>query len=281
VGGAFLLVLALAAAGWLLVRPEPATTPAGARWEPPAGTTPPADAPDITTAPPTTTAPEPTKTKKPKSKPKRKPASGGLPPAPPKRTPGCIAERKGSKASRAKVRDALTTAARRQYWAGVTLPPELNGELPTITVPRNLMKAVAWQESGWQSNIIACDGGIGTMQVMPDTAVFVNNRFGTSYDPHTLGGNAAIGAAYLEWLTMYFGLFYFDSFDLSTTAEVGPDGAELRLRDVVISAYNVGPAALEDDQGTPEGDDDTLSIPNRTYVRNVTALISECECLTF
>jgi hypothetical protein len=281
VAGAVVLVLVLAGAGALMLRSDRVTTtPAGATWEPPPPTPDATAEPTPTTTPPRTT---PTTTKAPtrKPRPKRKPSSGGLPPPPPERTPGCIADREGAKASRAKVRNALTTAAGRQYWQGVQLPPELGGTLPTITVPRNLMKAIAWQESGWQSNIIACDGGVGTMQVMPDTAEFVNNRFGTSYDAHTLSGNAALGAAYLEWLTMYFGLFYFDSFNLSTTAAVGVDGARLRLRDVVISAYNIGPSALEDDQGTADGDDDTLSIPNRSYVRNVTALISGCECLTF
>jgi hypothetical protein len=55
----------------------------------------------------------------------------------------------------------------------------------------------------------------------------------------------------------------------------------MRLRDAVISAYNVGPRALEDDNDTPEADDDTLSIPNRSYVNNVTALMTECVCLTY
>jgi soluble lytic murein transglycosylase-like protein len=179
------------------------------------------------------------------------------------------------------VRDALVSAGRQEYWRGVQPPADLDGDLPTITVPANLMKAVAWQESGWQSTIIACDGGIGTMQVMPGTAEFVNNRFGTDHNVNTLAGNTALGAAYLEWLTMYFGLYYFGDFDLDATAPVGPDGATMRLRSVVISAYNVGPHALEDDNGTPGTDDDTLSIPNRSYVNNVTALMTECVCLTY
>jgi hypothetical protein len=116
---------------------------------------------------------------------------------------------------------------------------------------------------------------------MPGTATFVNNRFGTDYNVNTLAGNTALGAAYLEWLTMYFGLYYFGDFDLDATAPVGPDGADMRLRDVVISVYNVGPHALEDDNGTPAADDDTLSIPNRSYVNNVKALMTECVCLSY
>jgi soluble lytic murein transglycosylase-like protein len=59
----------------------------------------------------------------------------------------------------------------------------------SITVPDVLIKAIAWQESGWQSQIVACDGGYGTMQIMSGTATWMNNRFATAYDYHTLAGN--------------------------------------------------------------------------------------------
>jgi soluble lytic murein transglycosylase-like protein len=139
------------------------------------------------------------------------------------------------------------------------------------------MKAIAWQESGWQSTILACDGGVGTMQVMPDTAAWLNDRFGPNYDVNTLSGNAALGAEYLQWEIVYFGAFYFGTFDLDATAPVGPDGADLRLRDVVIAGYNVGAAALENraDSG------DYLDIPNQRYVDNVIALTTDCECLAY
>src|SRR2546430_1319176 len=75
---------------------------------------------------------------------------------------------------------------------------------PQITVPARLVYAVAWQESGWQSTIMACDGGIGTMQVMPNTATWMNQRFGTSFDVHALSGNAFLGGQYLAWLVAYF-----------------------------------------------------------------------------
>jgi len=65
----------------------------------------------------------------------------------------------------ADVKAALTKAAGTPYWSTVRNKPEgYSGDGSEITVPVNLMKAVAWQESGWQSTIIACDGGIGTMQ---------------------------------------------------------------------------------------------------------------------
>lgn len=128
-----------------------------------------------------------------KPKPKRKPpVETQLPPAPPKQAPaGCQPKKAGTAATRAQVKEALTAAAGRTYWPT---------SAPSIKVPLNLVKATAWQESGWQSNIIACDGGIGLMQVMPDTATFVNNRFGQSHDVRDYKDNATLGANYLAWL---------------------------------------------------------------------------------
>ena len=41
-----------------------------------------------------------------------------------------------------------------------------------------LVKAVAWQESGWQQNVKSSAGAIGVMQVMPGTARWVNQVLG-------------------------------------------------------------------------------------------------------
>ncbi len=50
---------------------------------------------------------------------------------------------------------------------------------------------------------------------------------------------------------MYFGLYYFgQNFDLSVAAPVGAGGAQLSLLEVVVAAYNVGPAALENEDNT-------------------------------
>src|SRR5262245_9699021 len=117
----------------------------------------------------------------------------------------------GPKAPVGDVKTALTAAATRSWWSGASKPTGYTGNGSDITVPLNLIKAVAWQESGWQSTIIACDGGIGTMQVMSGTADWMNQRFGTSHNVNTLSGNTALGAEYLQWLIMYFGLYYFGS----------------------------------------------------------------------
>jgi hypothetical protein len=41
-----------------------------------------------------------------------------------------------------------------------------------------------------KSNIVACDGGIGLMQVMPATADYVNQRFERNYDINRYTDNA-------------------------------------------------------------------------------------------
>jgi len=41
------------------------------------------------------------------------------------------------------------------------------------------------------------------MQVMPNTATWMNQRFGTSFGVHTLSGNAFLGGQYLAWLVAY------------------------------------------------------------------------------
>jgi soluble lytic murein transglycosylase-like protein len=246
-----------------------------------------------TSAPPSRTAsptakPRPTPTTRratrppsqPKPTPTKKPPPQDLPPPPPKPAPSTGANCPtyyATKAPIATVKAALTTAANTAFWDSVPasrLPVELNGVAPKITVPVPLMKAVAWQESGWQSTIVACDGGRGLMQIMPDTAPWMNQRFGTSHAIDSVSGNANLGAQYLEWLILYFGLYYFGTYDLNSVQPLGANGADIRLRDVVIAAYNVG-------YGNVVNDDDTLGIPNRSYVTNVVALMTNCVCLTY
>jgi hypothetical protein len=282
VAGAFLLVFGVGWVGWTLVRPSSRPAEAAAHRQSLPVTSAPTTV-DPTTSPPVPTpTPTPTPTRRvvPRPTATTRPPAAQRPPAPapkPTPSPGCTPSYAGPKAPLADVRDALTSAAGRQYWVGVVPPPDLTVHLPVITVPVNLMKAVAWQESGWQSTIMSCDGGIGTMQISAGTAKQVNDRFGESFNVNTLSGNTSIGAAYIEWLIMYFGLYYFgQNFDLSTVAAVGPNGTTLKLLDVVVAAYNVGPATLE---VAPN----TLSIGpvGRTYKDNVIALMNNCVCLTY
>jgi hypothetical protein len=183
-------------------------------------------------------------------------------PAPlPKGTPCPYHE--GTDASRADVKSALVTAAGTHFWSSVP-----------ITVPVELMKAVAWQESGWQSTIISCDGGIGTMQLMPGTVEQMNTRFVDTYDAHTLTGNAMLGAEYLEWLIKSIGYNYFHSnYTVDPTACL--DETTPCMLNAIIASYNIGPGGV-DKLGT-------LDIPESAwqYVGNVRALMTQCVCLAF
>jgi hypothetical protein len=185
--------------------------------------------------------------------PVKPPANVPVPPPPHAApTPGCTPTKTGTAAAHADVQAALQTAAAAQYWSGVANPPLVNQNPPpagggsdpspalgppaVITVPPALMAAIAWQESGWQSNIASCDGGIGTMQIQSATATWINNRFGASYDYKTLSGNAAIGGAYIEWLIAYFGENSFDHhYDIT----------DQDMLVAVLDAYNGGAAGVQ------------------------------------
>lgn len=187
------------------------------------------------------------------------------PPPPPESEPtGCPPRHEGTPASRTQMRSALTDAAAKTYWP--TSAPE-------IRIPAALVKATAWQESGWQSTIVACDGGIGLMQVMPATADWMNQRFGQSYDVWDYRDNAYLGVNYLAWLTKYIGDEYFDG-DYRLDAALCSAELNSCLLNAVIASYNYGHAAVASGEGP-------VTIPNPRYVGNVRALMTECVCLAY
>jgi Soluble lytic murein transglycosylase and related regulatory proteins (some contain LysM/invasin domains) len=67
-------------------------------------------------------------------------------------------------------------------------------------LPYDLLLAIAWQESGWRQHVIAHDGGIGAMQLMPYTAQSLNRMVHRHYDPYKLADNIELGAIYLRTL---------------------------------------------------------------------------------
>lgn len=219
------------------------------------------DAP--TTDPPAETpTPTPAETsKKPAKKATTKPAAA--PTAAPfwDQLPACAHYDKTTPASKSKVKAALRTSAARTYWPATA---------PTLKLNYPLVKAVAWQESGWKSNIHNCDGGAGVMQLMPATVTMVNNRFGTTYDASTLPGNTDAGANYLAWLTLWASNNYFGkSLDLS--AGKCKTTTSWCLLNVVISGYNAG-------QGSIEAASTRKTLPNPQYVGAVRALMVRCQC---
>lgn len=85
---------------------------------------------------------------------------------------------------------------------------EVVGQLKLIAeryhLPLNLLLAIARQESGWTQHVIARDGGIGVMQLMPYTAQSINAGTGVRRDPYKLWDNLNQGAIYLSWLWQNF-----------------------------------------------------------------------------
>jgi len=68
-------------------------------------------------------------------------------------------------------------------------------------VPADLLKAVAWQESGWQNDKVSSTKALGIGQLMPDTVAFVNGvLLRKNLDPRKPADNIAISARYLAWL---------------------------------------------------------------------------------
>jgi LysM repeat protein len=108
-------------------------------------------------------------------------------------------------------------------------------------VSRGLVRAVAWQESGFHTNIVSPAGARGVMQVMPETWVFTEQVLIGEYVPHTASGNIRIGVAYLHSLL--------DAF-----------GGDTRL---AVASYYQGAASVMRDG---------VQVGTRRYVRDVLAL---------
>jgi len=205
-------------------------------------------------------SPSPSRAKSPSPKPKKSlkpPQETKTPPAPPPRQPPsvCAPSYDGTNLPKAQVKDFLVAASQRQF----------SRSIPTLRIPLKLLKAIAWQESGWQSAIVACDTGRGTMQVMPATATWLNGVYETSWDIKKPSDNVMLGGQYLAWLTKYFG-------DQLSTYDL--DSSDTTLLDAVISAYNFGQNAVK----LADGKD---GIPNWGYVENVKALMVNCPCSVY
>ena len=71
-------------------------------------------------------------------------------------------------------------------------------------LPPRLLMAIAWQESGWNQHVIAHDGGIGIMQLMPGTAQGLNVQTRMLHNPYQAQDNIQLGAIYLHSLMLGF-----------------------------------------------------------------------------
>jgi hypothetical protein len=209
---------------------------------------------------PTTPAPSPS-TRKATSKPK--PAKTSATPTEDPNNfqlPAC-AHHEGKKITKAQAKAALTSAAGKIYWPT---------SAPGLKLSSDLVKSIAWHESGWQSDIVNCDGGRGLLQVMPDTTAQMNQRFGQHYLDTDYKQNAQVGANYLAWLAKYFGdEFFRNKYDLTTKS--CKTHTSLCLLDMVIAGYNSGVAEVDETHASG-------TLPNPAYVDSVRSLMSSCYC---
>ncbi len=67
-------------------------------------------------------------------------------------------------------------------------------------VPADLMEAEAWQESGWSNDVVSSAGARGIGQILPDTAVFINQALGTHLKLGVPSDNIEMMAAFLGYL---------------------------------------------------------------------------------
>jgi LysM repeat protein len=77
----------------------------------------------------------------------------------------------------------------------------LEHEARFLGVSTSLVKALAFEESGWQQDVVSSAGAVGVMQVMPATARFVNRVLGgASLRVRNMADNVHLGVMYLAHL---------------------------------------------------------------------------------
>ncbi len=108
-------------------------------------------------------------------------------------------------------------------------------------VSAELVRALAWQESGFQNHVRSSVGATGVMQVIPATWFFAERFLIGAPVPRTADGNVRIGVAYLRHLLHEF-------------------RGDVRL---ALGAYYRGPAAVKRHGLGPE---------TQRFVANVLAL---------
>jgi hypothetical protein len=190
------------------------------------------------------------------------PAKNPPPPAPPKKTPTPVPAPSPTPCSSATPCPTETpapcTANGPPYYVTPTATPTnaTIAQAITAAATRNgievlVQEAIAWQESGWQQNIVACDGGIGLMQLMPATVQWLNQYYGVNDDPYQLDGNAGLGAGYIAYYYRFYTGYVEQNYpgycpqsgcDWNT---VWPgDTSSTTILDIVISVYNEGAGTM-------------------------------------
>jgi LysM repeat protein len=100
----------------------------------------------------------------------------------------------------------LGTSAPLESASTGSIESSLESQSSSHGVDTSLTKAVAMQESGWQQDVRSEAGAIGVMQVMPDTAKFVNRSLGGhNLNVRRADDNVHLGVMYLRHMMRTMG----------------------------------------------------------------------------
>lgn len=129
------------------------------------------------------------------------------------------------------------------YASGTTVQNMIIQEANAAGISPALVEAVAWQESGW-TMVTATDGGMGVMQLMPDTVNWISSSLlGYQLNPYNLKDNIDGGIAMLKYC-------------LATFSDTW----------TAVAAYHLGIAAVQNNGVSAEG---------ASYANNVVALMQQ------
>jgi N-acetylmuramoyl-L-alanine amidase len=68
-------------------------------------------------------------------------------------------------------------------------------------IPRDLLEAMMWHESGFDQTKVSSTGAIGVGQIMPNTGVFIERELiGKDLNPYEMAHNVRMSARYLRYL---------------------------------------------------------------------------------
>ena len=90
--------------------------------------------------------------------------------------------------------------------AGSTgVPALLDAWAARLGVDPHLVRALAWMESGFQTNLVSSAGARGVLQTLPTTRAYVEAVLAGHRIPHTVDGDVEVGVLYLRHLLQVFG----------------------------------------------------------------------------
>jgi soluble lytic murein transglycosylase-like protein len=82
----------------------------------------------------------------------------------------------------------------------VMLRPLFEKWASTFHVAPDLLEALAWVESGWQTSVVSRTGAIGIGQLEPATVAFTSALIGMQLNPYSPNDNIRMSARFLRYL---------------------------------------------------------------------------------